>query len=237
MRARAAPSSLRHPTTTRAVRCPWARSCSASARASQPPAFGVIGRRPRLRPPRAIRRGRVPHRASRGGRRASRRARASAASSACARSPLAQSQTWIWAASCWRARARPSSMAAVRVRPAPLPQRQLREEDVEDARPRYFEQVGARGLEVHPGGLEVPAADLQVGAEHEEQDGKFAVRDRSAAALRAVGLVPRRRSRAAPRWCRDEHGAVDPERGGAPRARARPSPPTRAAVPASSARR
>ena len=76
---------------------PRARSCSASARASQPAAFGVIGdglgggaasdRRSASRA-----RSSQPRRAS-----ASRRARASAASSACARRPFAQSWTRIWA--------------------------------------------------------------------------------------------------------------------------------------------
>ena len=110
--------------------------------------------------------------------------------------------------------ARPSSMAAVRVRPAALPEGELGEVAVVETEPAVLAQRGARGLEVRARGVELAAADLDDGADDEQR-----VREaRGDAAERGgaepVGLVPVADSRAAPRsdsrrarGCRSRTGA------------------------------
>ena len=116
---------------------------------------------------------------------------------------------------CGLARARPGQGVAdslVRFDPAPLPQRQLREEDVEDPLTAVFAERAERGVEVSSGSLEVPTSELQVGAEHEEHVREVRRDGPDRRRARAVGLVPRADRELRLDGVRDEHGAVDPER-------------------------
>ena len=60
----------------------------------------------------------------------------------------------------------------VRVGPAPLPEGELCEVGVVAAEPAVLTQGGARRLEVRSRGVEVAAADLEVGADGEQAVGE-----------------------------------------------------------------
>ena len=158
------PAPLRRPTTRSGRATPRARSYSASARASQPAAFGVTAE------------------ASAAARRATVTSFSRAvepvadgvgvAAGAGERGQLRLCAQPLGAEPDAQLRglgaARPRQAVIdgrVGVRPAALPERELCEVDVVDALPAVLAQRRERGLEVRPRGVEVAAADLEVGAD------------------------------------------------------------------------
>ena len=76
----------------------------------------------------------------------------------------------------------------VRIRPAALPEGEVCHAGVEEPEPAVLAQRGARVLEVRPRVVEVAAADLELGAQHEQHIGEPG--GESADRRRALGLRP-----------------------------------------------
>ena len=162
--------------------------------------------------------------------------RASAVSSACARSPLAHSQTRIWAISCEQGERQALVDGLVGVRPSALPESELGDEREVGGRRGGSAHGRPRGLEMRAGRVEPASTHLQLGPRDERLVRVVGGDPANGGRAHALGVVPLAARHQRLDVVRDAgcSGRGRSDRGR--RARPRPPAPTPGAAPTSSAR-